>query len=231
MEADRDDAKVAGLLAEEPWLRRLALRIDGARAEDLAQDALVAALAAPAPRGRLRAWLAGILRNVARETRRREMRRERREERAARADAGVCPLESAALLEARALVTAAVRDLPEPYRKTVLLHFFEGLSLAEIARRTGEKDSTVRNRLHRALRRLRRGFEEGFGGAPLSLVPVALGGWHARPRLFLARIAVAAAVLAGAVHAGTPREKERKPRPAPVASPREAPRADVPPAP
>jgi len=212
MEPDRHDAKVARVVAERAWLHRLAGRIDYARAEDLAQETLLAALVAPAPCGRVRAWLAAILRNLARETRRREGRRTRREERAARAEA--YPAEDPARMEAHARVAAALGDLAEPYRATVRLHFLEGFSLAEIARQGGLKDSTVRNRLRRGLARLRARLEEEFGGTPLALAPLALP--RRRPRLSIVRIAAAAALLAGAVYARAPEEDAPRPPPPPV---------------
>jgi RNA polymerase sigma-70 factor (ECF subfamily) len=226
MEPHRDDAKVAGLLAEVAWLRRLAGRIDGGRAEDLAQEAILAALTGPAPRGRLRSWLAGIVRNLARDTRRREARRARREAcAAARTGGDRCPADEAARSEARGRVAAAIRDLPEPYRATVLLHFFEGLSLADIARREGVKDSTARNRLSRALATLRARLEPELGGAPLALLPLAMPG--RRPRLSFGRIAAAAALLAGAVYAGTPDRKAADA--APEAPPQEVTATPLPP--
>ena len=48
-----------------------------------------------------------------------------------------------------------LRDLPEPYRSTVFLRFFSGLSPSEIANREGESASTVRSRLSRGLQLLR----------------------------------------------------------------------------
>lgn len=224
MEPDRDDAKVARLLAEVAWLRRLAGRIDGGRAEDLAQEALLAALTAPAPRGRLRSWLAGIVRNLARDTRRREARRARREAcAAARAGGHRCPADEAARSEAHARLSAAIRDLAEPYRATVLLHFFEGLTLAEIARREGVKDSTARNRLRRALATLHARLGGESGGAPLAIVPLILP--RRRPPLW--RAAAAAALLAGAVYAGTPSPEP----PAPEPPPQEVPATPLPPEP
>ncbi|HEU4615371.1 MAG TPA: carboxypeptidase regulatory-like domain-containing protein, partial [Kofleriaceae bacterium] len=48
-----------------------------------------------------------------------------------------------------------VLALAEPYRSTVLLHFFEGLTSVEIAHRLGIPASTVRGRLKTALEQLR----------------------------------------------------------------------------
>ncbi len=57
--------------------------------------------------------------------------------------------------EAQRSVVDAVLALAEPYRSTVLLHYFEDLSSAEIARRLGIPDGTVRRRLKVAVDRLR----------------------------------------------------------------------------
>jgi len=227
MGPDREDAKVERLLAEGPWLRRLAGRVDDARAEDLAQQALLVALLRPAPRGRLRAWLAAILRNLALDARRRDGRRARREALVAAAPMGAHgAAEDVARAEAHARVAAAIRDLPEPYRSTVRLHFFEGLSLADIARRERCKDSTVRNRLRRALAKLRARLEPEFGGAPLALLPLAVPGRHSR--LSFGKIAAAAALLAGAVYAGTPSAEPRDEAPARAAPPPKAPAPEPP---
>jgi len=54
--------------------------------------------------------------------------------------------------------------LPEPYRTTVVLHYFEELSLEQIAQITGKSVGTVKSRLSRARMRLKRVLEEdGYG--------------------------------------------------------------------
>jgi len=54
------------------------------------------------------------------------------------------------------LVRRAVAGLPHKFREVVLLRFVAGLSSKEIARRTGARAGTVRVRLHRAYKRLRK---------------------------------------------------------------------------
>ena len=58
-------------------------------------------------------------------------------------------------------VQAYVADLSDSYRAVLLLHDEEGLSAPEIAGLLGESVGSVKIRLHRARRRLRRALEEG----------------------------------------------------------------------
>jgi DNA-directed RNA polymerase specialized sigma24 family protein len=58
-------------------------------------------------------------------------------------------------VELQRAVADEVLALGEPYRSTVLLHFVEGYSSAEISRRLGIPDGTVRRRLKTALEQLR----------------------------------------------------------------------------
>ena len=62
------------------------------------------------------------------------------------------------------MLAKTVLALVEPYRTTVLLRYFEGLSSAEIARRTGVPSATVRWRLMRALEELRGKLDARHGG-------------------------------------------------------------------
>jgi RNA polymerase sigma-70 factor (ECF subfamily) len=63
-------------------------------------------------------------------------------------------------------VLAALRELPEAYRETLLLRLVEGLSGPEIAAQTGRTPGSVRVNLHRGLRLLRErlGLDPGAGG-------------------------------------------------------------------
>src|SRR5690606_16202063 len=55
------------LLRHSEWARALARHLvgDAADAEDIVQEAWIAALASPAPKGALRPWLAGVIRKLA----------------------------------------------------------------------------------------------------------------------------------------------------------------------
>ena len=54
-----------------------------------------------------------------------------------------------------AILERALRELPDRYRTVVTLRYLEGLSNQEMARSLGEPEGTIRNRLFRALRKLR----------------------------------------------------------------------------
>ena len=57
-------------------------------------------------------------------------------------------------------VTGALCALPFPQRAAVVLHHFEGLSYAEVARVTGSTEPAVRSHLFRARRTLSKRLEE-----------------------------------------------------------------------
>ena len=137
-------AELQELLARAGWVRALAVRLVDERdaADDLAQDACVAALSAPGGVRSPGAWLAGALRHLARRRRRGEARRAARERAAARPEATAETSELVGQAELQARVIQAVTALDEPYRTTVLLRFYEGLSLVEIGARMGVPPST-----------------------------------------------------------------------------------------
>ena len=58
-------------------------------------------------------------------------------------------------------LAAAIEGLDEKYRRIVVLMYFEGFTLTEIARILELPDGTVKTRLHRALGELRRHLGEG----------------------------------------------------------------------
>ena len=164
---------VEAFLAQAPWLRRLALRLaEPADAEDLMQETWAKLAASPpqhadAPRG----WLAAVLRNA------RKMQLRGRERRSLRETSSSTPepLPDAETLLARAqqfrALTRAVEALEEPFRRTVLLHFFEGISLAEIARREDRPSATVRARLRTGLFRLRGALDNAHDGDRAAWLP------------------------------------------------------------
>jgi RNA polymerase sigma-70 factor (ECF subfamily) len=56
----------------------------------------------------------------------------------------------------RGRVRAALMELDEPFRTTVILHYFNDLSIPEIASATDTPSGTVKSRLHRGREQLRR---------------------------------------------------------------------------
>ncbi len=176
-------ARPEDLLAHAAWVRGVAFALvrDAATADDLVQETWLAALRRPPEGGRpLRPWLAGVVRNLVRHRRRGEARRGQREEVVAErrsADALPTPDELAERLETQQRLTAHVNALDEPFRATVLLRYFEGLSAAEMARRDGVPAGTVRWRLKRALDLLRERLDAEYDGDRrawvLALVPIA----------------------------------------------------------
>lgn len=159
---------VNDLLRHEPYLRALARRLvrDDATAEDLVQETWLASLEGPpSPRGALRPWLAGVVRNLARNRARGEARRGRREAASGGdAEPDAEPAEVIGRVEILRLLAHEVLQLREPYRTTVLLRYYEGLSSEQIARRTGSPAGTVRSHLKRGLDQLRQRLDGRFSG-------------------------------------------------------------------
>jgi RNA polymerase sigma-70 factor (ECF subfamily) len=150
---------LAALLAHADWLRDLARKlVGGAAADDAVQDTFVAALRSPPdPDLPAKPWLARVLRNTSRMAHRSATRRARREDAVTQL---ATPPSSAADTVARAetfhMLVELVLALDEPYRGTLLRHYFDGESFAAIARRDGIPEATVRARHKRALEQLRR---------------------------------------------------------------------------
>lgn len=160
--SDRADSAVSAeeLLEHAEWIRRLALALvgDADDASDLTQAAFEVALTRP-PRepGPLRPWLGGVVRNLARKRWRSAERRREREQKVELAGTEDVPTPDQLVDRARAQqrVARSVLELDEPYRSTILLRYYEGLSSAEIARRKSIPAATVRSRLKTGLDRLR----------------------------------------------------------------------------
>lgn len=169
------------LLAHAGWLRRFAraLVADAATAEDLAQDTMLSALRRPAA-NRGRGWLATVARNLAVDHFRGTARRGRREEAAHQhlvgAGSVASPEELIGEAQIHRQVAETVARLEEPFRQTIVLRFYEGLSSAEIARRLGEPDGTIRWRLKEGLDRVRAELDAAYGNNrsawQLALAPI-----------------------------------------------------------
>jgi len=175
---------LAALLSDERWLRRLArgLTADRATAEDLAQEAVLTALSSPIRSGAarprdVRAWLTGVARNLWRDLARSGARRARREQLAARPEATPATDELVAEVELRRRVAELVLELEAPQRRALVLRFFQGRSLADVARHEGVALSTAHERVEQALASLRRRLaaerEEKRGSWALALARLA----------------------------------------------------------
>lgn len=125
------------LLEHRAFLRVIAkgLLRDEDAAEDVAQDALLAAMERPPKGPNLKGWLGAVARNLARMARRGERRRAERERRAARPEATAPADEAMALLEVQRKVVEAVLALEEPYRTAIVLHYFHDLPVRDLALR------------------------------------------------------------------------------------------------
>src|SRR5215831_12482174 len=146
------------LLENSEWLRRLARSLvrDDAQAEDLVQETWMVALAHPPPSpGTARPWMRTILRNLVRMKARAHTRRRRREQVALEGAIGAeSSHERLERIEAQRLLATLVLDLPEPYRSTIMLRYYQGMSAAEVAAREDVPAGTVRWRLREGLERL-----------------------------------------------------------------------------
>jgi RNA polymerase sigma-70 factor (ECF subfamily) len=182
MEDVSRDPQLEKLTSELSWLKRLASALvrDENDANDLVQDTwLVAAEDAPTDGRPLKPWLSRVALNVVR-MRSRASKRRRARETAVESFAENLPTpdELVSRVEAQRSVVDEVLRLAEPYRNTVLLHYVQDLSSAEIARRFGIPEGTVRRRLKVALDELRgrlHAEERKTGRAVLAvLAPVAV---------------------------------------------------------
>lgn len=153
------ELEIDAQLLQVAWVRRLALAVarDASEADDLAQEAWLAALARkPDPTRPLGAWLRGVLVNLARLKRRGETRRGARERATARPEGEERdPLAALERLETQEALLRSVRELDEPFRTALVLHWFEGLTPTQIAERTHAPLRTVQARLARGLALLR----------------------------------------------------------------------------
>jgi len=208
------------------FLFDLALRETGRAvdAEDVVQEVAASALRARDP-DLPRAYLAGAVLLRARQLRRGEMRRRARE-------AALLPPASPPLPERAALVRdeveRALSSLSPDERRAVVLRHLHDLNYDEIGAALGISAAAARQRVHRALSRLRERFgsdgEAALALLPLAAAPRSLGAKPAIGALLMkmttkAAVAVVALAAGAAVGAAT----ARPPSPAAVTSPPAAP--------
>lgn len=155
------------LLAQADFVRSLArsLVADPHRAEDVAQETLVAALETP-PREApaVRSWLRSVMRNVVRQTHRADSSRQARE---LRRNLPATPDRPDDIAQQRETVRDLVQSLlevREPYQTAIFLRYYENLTPRRIAKRLDIPLETVKSRLKRGLRELRSHMDERAGG-------------------------------------------------------------------
>src|SRR5262245_12336478 len=120
------------LLENERWVRRLARALvrDDDEANDVVQQARVAYWQRP-PRdgGSVRSWLGTVVRNLVRNRVRDAARHEARLTEASSEDAGPAPADAMLeRLQTHRMIGELVASLGEPFRQTVLLRYYEGLT-------------------------------------------------------------------------------------------------------
>jgi RNA polymerase sigma-70 factor (ECF subfamily) len=139
----------------------VALHLAGQRetAEDLVQEATLAAfvsLGRLRDPGCFRSWFYGTVLNVTRAWRRRQAGGPVSLEEWDTVRLIADPVDLAAQRELRWIVTDALRCLPEADRTVLVLFYYDGLSLREIAARLGVTAAAVKSRLHKGRSRLGR---------------------------------------------------------------------------
>lgn len=185
------------LLEHREWMRRLARALvhDATRADDVEQDAWLAAIQRP-PRhdAGLKSWLRRLVRHRAANARRAATRREAHETAMPSPSAGHSPDDAVAQIEEMERVARAVLALEEPYRTVVALRFYEDLDPHAIAARLAVPVETVRTRLKRSLARLREQLDGAHGGDGrawcAALLPFAAGAATGKTALVTGGIAV-----------------------------------------
>lgn len=120
---------------------------DKDRAEDAVQDAIVKALSADQEPEKLAGWITVVAINFIRQSWRRNEAQGRAYVRCATWD-DPSDDESERTVDSIA-VHEAIADLPERQRLTVVLHYLDGLSVAEIAETLGVSSGTVKTQLSR----------------------------------------------------------------------------------
>jgi RNA polymerase sigma-70 factor (ECF subfamily) len=162
------------LLGHTRALRGLAKAMVGDEhaAQDVVQDAFVTAMEKPSKPGwSIGRWLSGITRNHARDHVREERRRNLREQVAAKPDVAEGD-DSLVRVDLLQHLLVHVRGLEEPYRSTILLRFFDGLSPKAVATRQGVPYATVRTRLRRSIELLRDKMDGSSGGRRAWVAPL-----------------------------------------------------------
>ena len=135
----------------------LLARVPPGEVDDLVQDVFLQALPrlhALRDAARFGAWLAAIARNRANDYYRRSRPTTELSESLPAGQIEDRAASGAELAQAAAIL-AAIRELPDAYRETLILRLVEGMTGPEIAARTGLTPGSVRVNLHRGMQQLR----------------------------------------------------------------------------
>jgi RNA polymerase sigma-70 factor (ECF subfamily) len=203
-----DPLDMGEILAHQGFVRGLARSLAGGGADDLVQETWVHLLErAPERPRRLRSWLAKVVLHLARDRRRGEERRVARELEAARAPA---PASRAAgstselvqRMELHRRLVELVLSLEPAGREIVLLHHFEGLTVAAAAQRLGIPFETAKTRLRRALASLRERLDRELGGRDAALAALLPLARFDLPLAPIGATATASTATGGATSAG-----------------------------
>lgn len=181
-----DEAAIRQTIRQlNPRLFRVARGIveSDAVAEEVVQETYLVAFTRIAEfegRARFATWITRIAINTAKMQRRRARPQEEYDTVTENEDTRIVPFPgqhqewpetSAGRTRTRGLLEAAVAELPTELRLPFLMHEVEGLALAEVAHDIGLNPITVRTRLFRARRRLRRIIETKVDGGFDKLFP------------------------------------------------------------
>jgi RNA polymerase sigma-70 factor (ECF subfamily) len=144
----------------QPLLAFLVYRTgDRALAEDILADTFERVLRSrwrfDQRKGSQKTWLYTIALNVLRDSQRRSKAADRAADKVMAGTRPELPPYEHDTLEQRDLIQRAMTVLSAEERDVVALRYGADLTLPEIARLTGEKDSTIEGRVYRALRKLR----------------------------------------------------------------------------
>lgn len=146
------------VVAELPWLRRLARRLAADDAEDLVQDTwLLARRYQPVARGGrgLRSWLAQTMRNRQRSHVRAAVARTRREQQAPPSEDSPSAERSVIEADVIRVLEEALSTLNDEQRYLLRERFFSERSAADLAEELDVPSATVRTQIRRSLIKLR----------------------------------------------------------------------------
>ncbi len=182
MPQDRHPPTPETLLEHREWLRAIARGLvrDESAVDEVEQRTWMTVLRNREPVQSVRGWLRRVVHSAAVDEHRSTSRRHAREEAVARPEALPSTEHLVEQAEAQRAVAAAVTKLPEPYRATVLLRYFEELPPRGVAARMGVPVETVRTRLRRAHELLRGDLDREFGDRRawlVALLPLARMRW------------------------------------------------------